>query len=113
MLMPCLHDAREIRLHQASNTVQFHGGEAVVRGKDQRLQPEFAQPVFSLNVHVPRFVAVEAVEEEPVRTRDVLDGGHCLFASLPLSETAGLLAHSIKAEHLDRCRRAVGRSITS
>jgi hypothetical protein len=42
------------------------------------LNPELADHTFPANVHVRRFVAVEAVEVEPVRTGDAFDSGRTL-----------------------------------
>jgi hypothetical protein len=54
----------------------------MTRGEVHRLQPELADHLLSLRVNVPRLGTVEAVEEEAVRPRDVLDSGHRTYLSL-------------------------------
>src|SRR5438094_8755944 len=61
--------------------VQLSGAEAVATSQLDRLEPELAGAVLSLDVHVRRLIAVEAGEEEPIGPRDALDSWHCgIFA---------------------------------
>src|SRR5574341_2517127 len=56
--------------------------EAVVASQLERVEPELAGGVVSLDVHMRRFVAVEAREEHPVWARDALDPWHSGISSL-------------------------------
>lgn len=53
-----------------------------------RIEPEFTEHVFALHMHVNWFVAVETVEEEPIRTRDSFDGGHIVFREYTTDKTS-------------------------
>ena len=46
---------------QPANGIQLSSAEAVAAGQLDRFEPEFAGGVLSLDVHVRRLVAVEAV----------------------------------------------------
>jgi len=50
----------------------------MILGQRNRLNPELTDHTFPSNVYVPRFIAVEAVKIEPVRTSHAFDSGHPL-----------------------------------
>ena len=52
------------------------GEKTVVFGEGQRFQPELADHSLPPDMYVRRLVAVEAVEVEPMRTRDILNSRH-------------------------------------
>jgi hypothetical protein len=53
----------------------------MILGKLYRLQPKFTVSPLAPYMDVDRFVAIEAVEEKPERSRDVLDSGHSTTSS--------------------------------
>jgi hypothetical protein len=50
----------------------------MVGGKIQGFQPELAGHPLSLNVNMLWLVAIEAIEEEAIRSWYTSDPGHCL-----------------------------------
>ena len=48
----------------------------MILGQRNTLDPELTDHPFTSDVDVRRFVAVEAVRVEPVRTRNAFDSGH-------------------------------------
>ena len=61
---------------QPPNDVQLPAAEAMILGKLYGLQPKFTVSSLSPYMDVDPFVAIEAVEEKPEWSRDVLDSGH-------------------------------------
>src|SRR6266542_5420196 len=85
MFIPCLQYHCAMGVDEPADDVQLSGAEAVATSQLDRLEPELAGAVLSLDVHVRRPIAVEAAEEDPIRPRDALDSWHCgLFAPLPI-----------------------------
>jgi hypothetical protein len=81
MLMPRLDNDVVIGFNQSPDHVQLPGREAVVCRQFDRVKPEFASSLFASSlfapdVYVHRLITIEAVEEEPVRSRDVFDSRH-------------------------------------
>jgi hypothetical protein len=76
MLMPRLDNDVVIGFNQSPDHVQLPGREAVVCRQFDRVKPEFASSLFTPDVYVHRLITIEAVEEEPVRSRDVFDSRH-------------------------------------
>ena len=60
----------------STNQIQLSGPEAVVTGKAKRLKPEFTGHVLPLYVNVRWLIAVEAREEESIRSGDIPDFWH-------------------------------------
>jgi hypothetical protein len=79
MRIPTLLDEAQVLVNQSSDSVQIPRREPTTAGELHRLKPEFAGCVVPFDVDVWRLVAVEAEEEEPVRTREVLDSRHELL----------------------------------
>jgi hypothetical protein len=71
--MPCLEDHLKVVLNHLTNPVQLSWREPMVAAQGQRLEPELTEHALSLHMDVLGLVAVEAIEEEPVLTRDTLD----------------------------------------
>jgi len=79
VFIPDLNHVIQVFNNNLTNAIQFLGAEAVVCCQSDRLKPKLASLVFSLNVNVPRFVAVKTVEEEPIWAGDSLNGRHNEF----------------------------------
>jgi len=60
-----------VGLNQAPDLVELMRSEAVISSKGKWIEPELAGGAVPLHMDVLRFVAVEAVEEEPVCTGTV------------------------------------------
>jgi len=60
------------------NRVELPGGKTVIGCQLDRLKPELTRPVFPTYMNVNRLIAVEAIEEEPVWSRDILDSRHSI-----------------------------------
>jgi hypothetical protein len=115
MFMPRFNDDLIISRDQPPNDVQLPRSKAMIRGKLYRLQPEFAVSPLAPYMDVNRFVAIEAVEEKPEWSRDVLDSGHSptpsfcayfpkssgVYVSLPPPSSHGTLC-------LDQCPNTNG-----
>ena len=52
------------------------GRKTLILANTDRFEPEFADPFFTLNVYMFRFIAVEAEEEESIGTGNVSDSWH-------------------------------------
>ena len=57
----------------------------MVSSQGQRIKPKLARGPIPLHMNVLRFVAVEAVEEDPVRAGDVGNRGHHPFRAGSIS----------------------------
>src|SRR5947207_9323811 len=76
VFMPYLQNFAAPRTDDSANHVQFVGAETMTSRQFDRFEPEFAGATPPLHMDVRRLIAVEAREEEPVRSRDVLDPWH-------------------------------------
>jgi hypothetical protein len=76
VFMPYLQDFAALRTDDSANHVQFVGVETMTSRQFNLSEPEFAGATPSLHMDVRRLIAVEAREEEPIRSRDVLDPWH-------------------------------------
>ncbi len=63
-------------LDNSTNQIQFSAPEAVVTAKAKGLKPKFACHGLPLYVNVRRLIAVEAREEETIRSGDISDFWH-------------------------------------
>ncbi|SRR6266702_561981 len=68
VLMPCLDNCWFVFHNQTPNDIQLAWAEPFVPRDGNGCQPEFGVLTIAPNVNVHRLVAVEAVEEEPVRS---------------------------------------------
>src|SRR5262249_16469045 len=73
VLMPCLQNGCVMDTDQAPDGIHFPSAEAVAASEFDRLEPELARAPLPLDVHVWRLVAVEAGEEESIRSPAPLD----------------------------------------
>jgi hypothetical protein len=76
MFIPCLHDPLPVSGDDFPNGVQLFCCETLIFCQRHRLDPEFADHPFPLNMDVHSLVTVEAVEEEPVWARNIADRWH-------------------------------------
>ena len=89
---------------EAANRAQFPGAEAMAAGKLKRFEPELAGLVLPFHMNVRRLAAVEAREEEPIRSRNTSDSRHSKPALPPATQHAiaylnrGPLAWTIRCE---------------
>jgi hypothetical protein len=71
--MPCLTNGRFVLDNQTTDFVELWWAEPMIRRQLDRRQPELGVLSVSANVDVQRLVAVETVEEEPVRPWNTCD----------------------------------------
>lgn len=76
VLIPCLPDFAQIRLDEVPNPIQFRFWEAMISSELDRLEPELTYHFLTLRVNMHRLVAVEAVEEKPVRAGKTFECRH-------------------------------------
>jgi len=76
VLIPCLSDDLFVRDNQAPNIVGFPSAEPMIPRERHRCQPELAMLAVAANVNVNGFVAIETIEEKPVRSRNTGDFRH-------------------------------------
>jgi hypothetical protein len=74
--MPSLDDASIVLDNYAPDLIELTRSEAAIPGQNDRLDPEFGLIPPTPNVNVHRFCTVEAVEEQPVRSRNASDARH-------------------------------------
>jgi hypothetical protein len=65
--MPSLQYSAQIARCFDANQIQFSRRKTIVAGKREWQQPILAYHSLALNVDVLRLIAVETVEEEPIR----------------------------------------------
>src|SRR6266446_7868820 len=90
MFIPSLPNTVHIVDDDLPDAVQFLCREAVVVRQDNGFEPEFADGPVPAHMDVPRFVTVEAVEEEPIRARNTRDRWQGGYLQL-LAQTLDLL----------------------
>jgi hypothetical protein len=78
--MPSPNDCLLVLDDQATDVVQLSRTEAMIPRQGDRRQPEFGLLTVASHVNVHRLVAVETVEEEPVRTRETGNLRHVALA---------------------------------
>jgi hypothetical protein len=76
MLIPSLLKSAQVSFNDDTNLIQLVTPEAVIVRKLDRIKPELTHHSFAANMKVPRFMAIIAVEIEPIRTRDAWNSGH-------------------------------------
>jgi hypothetical protein len=81
--MPCLYNLDQIGANLITDGREFARGKTVIGAQFDGLQPEFANHVLSLNMHMQGLVAVEAVKEKSVWARDTCYAGHIRSYDLP------------------------------
>jgi len=74
--MPCLDNFDQIGANLITDGREFVRGKTMIGAQFDRFQPELAHHVSSSNMDMHGLVAVEAVKEKPVWTRDIRDAGH-------------------------------------
>jgi hypothetical protein len=75
---------------EAANQAQLSGAEAMAAGKFKRFEPELAGLVLPFHMNVRRLAAVEAREEEPIRSRNTSDSRHSKPALPPATQHAAV-----------------------
>jgi hypothetical protein len=73
MLLPCIHDLRQVPRDQVSDSIEFVPSETSVTLQRYRLDPEFAYLPIAFDVDMLRLVTVKTIEEETIRAGDALD----------------------------------------
>ena len=76
VLIPRSDDPGQVGTYDLAYRGQLPGGESMVRTQFERFQPELADHPLSPDMHVLWLTSVEAEEEYPIRSRDVLDAWH-------------------------------------
>jgi hypothetical protein len=74
--MPCLEDVGFILDNYPTDLIELARAEASIPGQTNWIDPELGLVSFAPNVHVRRFRAVEAVEKQPIRPRNIPDPRH-------------------------------------
>jgi hypothetical protein len=77
--MPRLNDCLLVLDDQATDVVRFSRTEAMIPRQGDGRQPELRLLAVASHVDVHRLIAVETVEEKPVRARNALDLGHVVI----------------------------------
>src|SRR5207249_2558517 len=83
VVMPRLHDLLLMLSNDLADPSQLVCCKPMVPREHQRAQPELAGAAVSLHVDVGRLVAIEAREEEPIRSGDATDAWHSGAPTLP------------------------------
>ena len=91
VFIPCLQNAKKIGLYQLANLIKLVGSEAAILAQCKRLQPELAHALLPLDMYVLGLIAIEAVEEDPIGSRDVFDCRHQAWRIPRMMFTSGLL----------------------
>src|SRR5262245_48873766 len=97
VLIPCLHHPLQADADDVPNPIQFLRREALVLCQANRFEPELTRFPLAPNVNVPRFIAIEAVEEEPIRTRNAVNRRH---GTSPRRSALGFLAALLRGRLL-------------
>ena len=71
VLIPNLTDSIQMFDDHPSDTIEFLRAEAVIGTHLNWLYPKLADAAISLNMNMPRFAAIKAVEEKTIRAIDV------------------------------------------
>jgi hypothetical protein len=76
MFIPCLHDPRPVSHDDLAYSIQLFSRETLVSCQRNRLNPEFADHPFPLNMYVIPLITIKAVKEKPVRPGNIADRRH-------------------------------------
>jgi hypothetical protein len=76
VFIPVLQQEKQIALNQSTNFAEFVRREPVIPAKGNRVEPEFTDAPFTLNVYMFGLITVKAEEEEPIGAGDISDGWH-------------------------------------
>jgi hypothetical protein len=68
--MPCLNNGPFVIDNEATNLVELSWAEPMIPRKFDGHQPELRMVTISSNMNVNGLVAIETVEEQPVRPRN-------------------------------------------
>jgi hypothetical protein len=82
MLIPCLQDCIPIGADDLSDYIELPRRKTIVLAQSYGFKPELTDKLITLNVDMPRFITVEAVEVEPVRSCNTFYGRHDLLIPL-------------------------------
>lgn len=74
--MPCLHYFAVIITDNFPYDIEFFCCKTLIFAQHNRLQPEFTNHSFSLDMYVHRLVAVKAIKEKPILSRNILNRRH-------------------------------------
>jgi hypothetical protein len=80
MLIPGSNDCRLVLDDDSADFIQLSRAEPMIPRQADRRQPELRVLTIAADVHVHRFIAVEAVEKEPVRAGDVRNARHSVWS---------------------------------
>src|SRR4030065_3511 len=73
VLMPCLHYFVSVVYNLFPYRIEFFRRKTLVLRQCNRVQPEFAKHILSLNMHMHLFITIKAIEEKSIWSRDFLD----------------------------------------
>ena len=76
VFIPSLIDESQIVKDELADSIQLLSAKPIVRRQHDRIEPELTRLSLPLGVNMPRFLAVEAVEEESIRADDPLNCWH-------------------------------------
>src|SRR3989475_11971291 len=97
VVIPRLHDLLVMLSNDLADPSQLVCCKPMVSREHQRVQPELARAPVSLHVDVGRLVAIEAGEEEPIRSGDAPDAWHPAAPTLPSRCHPGLSSQAANA----------------
>jgi hypothetical protein len=76
ILIPSLQNNSQIKSNQPTHAIHLVRREALISCELNRLRPEFADRLLSLNVNVFRLIAIETVKEKTIRPGYIPDRRH-------------------------------------
>ena len=77
-------------MQQLTDGIQFYRRKAMVASQYDRFHPVLAYATLPLYMHMLGFVAIEADEEQSVRTRNSANRWHCVIIGVTTSENKWL-----------------------
>ena len=86
MFIPCLQYLVAIVAQQLADGIQFYRRKAVVASQYDRFHPVLAYPTLPLHMHMLGFAAIEADEEQSVRTRNSANRWHGVIIGVTPTE---------------------------
>src|SRR5438874_4439440 len=109
VVMPRLHDLLLMLSNDLADPSQLVCCKPMVPREHQRAQPELAGAAVSLHVDVGRLVAIEAREEELIRSWDATDAWHSGAPTLPSRCHPGISSRAANRLGLHPPERSDGR----
>jgi hypothetical protein len=78
VLMPYLDHLCEALHYQFPNLIEFLRTESIIPRKRNWFKPKLARAAIAFDMHMHELVTIEAIKEQPVRSRDIRNRRHRL-----------------------------------